>query len=288
MLLRSALMAAIAALAGCRNPDCLDGGACAEAPICDQVEFSCTDFALYVGRAGDAPGGAALARGQATADDIVLRNGRVTAVLDALDQPHDLAPTGGNLIDLGPTGGGDDVNVIYQLAGILPDDAFAYDSIEIIDQAPALVAVVLHGRLDGRPDVEVATRYELHPCDPGVRVRSELRNRSPDDQVFIVADAAHWGKRRVLPFTPRAGEGFLQPELDLIELQDSWATFPYVAARAAAPGSTAYGLVRCDADRLEGVNDPEISALGTARTLVRPGERLVLERMLLAADGSGG
>jgi len=283
---RTALIGlALAAASACRGPDCLRGGDCEKTAPCAGLAFTCAAPAVWIGRAGDAPGGVRLAGAEATADDLLLRNDRITLVLDDLDQPRDLAPTGGNLIDLGPTDGADDVNLIYQLAGILPDDAFAYRSVEVVDRSPDFVAAVLRGSLDGRPDVEVATRYELHGCEPGVRVRSELRNRSADTQVFIVADAAHWGKRRILPFTPRAGEGWLQPDLDLIELEKSWETFPYVAARAAAADAPSYGLVRCDADRLEGVNDPEVSALGTARTLVRPGEALVLERFVTTAAG---
>ncbi len=284
---RGYTLIALVALAGCRKPDCLRGGDCEEAAICERVEFTCDgDPELFVGRVGELPGGLPLTRADGTADDLVLSNGQIVVVLDALGEPHDLAPTGGNILDFGPAGGNDDINLIGQIAGILPDDAFAYTDLEIIDESPDLVAVVVRGALNHRSDVEVATRYELRACDRGVRMRSELRNRTPDSQVFVVGDGAHWGKRRTLPFTPRPGEGFVQPALELIHFQDSWETFPYVAARAGNPEATGYGFVRCDADRLEGVNDPEISAVGTARTLVRPGERLVLERMLFAEGGS--
>ena len=36
--------------------------------------------------------------------DIVLRNDRVVAVIDAIDHPHYVAPTGGNLLDLAADG----------------------------------------------------------------------------------------------------------------------------------------------------------------------------------------
>lgn len=272
-------------LAACQGSTCLEGGDCAGVAPCAKLSFECPASEAWIGRVGDAPAGVDLAFSEGTSADLLMTNGVVTLVLDALDQPHDLAPTGGNVLDFGPSGGVDDSNLIYQIAGILPDDAFAYRSLEIIDRAPDLVVAVLRGTLDGRPDVEVATRYELHRCEPGVRVRSELRNRSPDVQVFILADAAHWGKRRTLPFTPAEGEGYQQPPLDLIELEDSWSRYPYTLARAAAANAATYGFVGCDRDQLEGVNDPEITALGSPRTLVRPGESLVHERFLVAAGG---
>lgn len=284
-----ALTFAALLLASCQSGTCLEGGDCSRVEPCAKLSseaFDCTNEAMFIGPVANAPAGIGLRNAEGTAADLLLTNGVVTLVLDALDEPHGLAPTGGNILDFGPSGGVDDSNLIYQLAGILPDDAFAYRSLEVIDDSPNRVVAILRGSLDGRPNVEVATRYELHRCEPGVRVRSELRNRSADIQVFIVADAAHWGKRRTLPFTPAAGQGYEQPPLDLIEIEASWSRYPYVLARAAAEEAATYGFVGCDRDQLEGVNDPEITALGSPRTLVRPGESLVHERFLVTAGGA--
>jgi hypothetical protein len=226
-----------------------------------------------------------LVGGEGVGNDIILRNDKVTIVIDALESPHDLAPTGGNIVDFGPNGGSDDVVQIYQLAGLLPDDAFAYTSREVIDNHPDYVALVLRGTLDGRPDVDVVTRYEMHPCEPGVRVRSELHNGGSDVQVYILSDVSHWGKRNALPFAPLEGQGFLQPELELLDFQDVFFEFPYVAARPIDAEGATYGFVPCSRDVLEGVNDIEISALGTQRALLRPGESLVHERFLVATPG---
>src|SRR5690606_2214652 len=84
-------------VAGCRDSSCIDG-AC-KIP-CEDVRFSCPGPArLYVGRLGDAPADLRLRAGQGGADDILISNGYVTAVISALDAPTDLAPTGGNIID---------------------------------------------------------------------------------------------------------------------------------------------------------------------------------------------
>ncbi len=281
------IAAGAAPAAGCRpGPSCAAGDRrCEEITTCGGLAYQCGADELYIGLAADAPGGIGLAGGQAVGGDLVLRNRQVTAVLDALDTPHDLAPTGGDLIDLGPTGGRDELVSMYQIAGILPDDAFAYRSMRVIDERPARVAVLLRGTLDGRPDVPVVTRYELRACEPGLRVRSELVNRSPDPLPLVLADTAHWGKRNALPFAPQDGQGFWQPELDLVELADSYFSHEYVVARPAEDDGPSYGFVGCDRERLDGVNDPEVSALGTPFTMVKPGEGLELERFVLATGG---
>ena len=282
----AALVAAAAAAAGCRpGPSCAAGDReCDEITTCARLSYDCAGDELYIGAASDAPNGIGLAGGQGVGGDLVLRNAQVTAVLDALDTPHDLAPTGGNLIDLGPTGGRDELVSMYQIAGILPDDAFAYRAMRVIDE-PDRVAVVLRGTLDGRPDVPVVTRVELRACEPGLRIRSELVNRSPDPLPLVLADTAHWGKRNALPFAPQDGQGFWQPELDLVELADSYFSHDYVVARPAEDEGPTYGFVGCDRERLDGVNDTEVSALGTPFTMVKPGEGLVLERFLIATEG---
>src|SRR4051794_10991043 len=100
---------------------------------------------LQAGTVADAAPNLRLARGQGAAGDYLLSNGVVTAVVSAIDAPTDLAPTGGVLIDLGPSGGTDDLTILYQLAGLLPDDAFAYDRAELVDHAPDYVALVVRG-----------------------------------------------------------------------------------------------------------------------------------------------
>ena len=270
-------------LAGCRDKSCLDG-AC-KLP-CETIEVTCdTPPVFFVGRAGDAPSALRLIYGNGGADDILLSNGRVTAVINAIDAPIDLAPTGGNLIDFGTSSGVDDITLTYQIAGILPDDAFAYKTLETRTTTDG-VSVTVRGTLDGRSDVRVVTHYELRACDPGLRVRSELFNGSADKQAFVVADGMHWGKRRVVPFVPAAGQGYSQPELDLLELSALWSPFDFAAAFTPNNLSTSYAALACNQDQLHGVNDLEISALGTPMSYVEPGDSLVLERMLLA-HGTG-
>lgn len=279
---------ALIAVAGCGGKDTCIEGAC---PVpCARLVYPCEPRdvkPLYAGRAADAPIAYRLARSHAADDDTLISNGIVTAVISAPENDNDLAPTGGNIIDYGPAGGVDDITIIYQLAGILPDDAFAYHELAI-EQTTGLVAVTVRGTLDGRSDVKVATRYELGECDPGVRVRSELFNGSPETHAFFVADTHHAGKRRVLPFSPAPDQGYLAPELDLLELTDLWDPYDYNGGAAPNAESPAYGTVACTASTLSGVNDPEITALGTEIEFVEPGDTIVLERLLVTAGRGKG
>lgn len=251
---------------------------------CPGLVTACTGGLARARRVRDAPLPISGPDVQGATEDVVLANDRIVAVVDALDAPHGLAPTGGTLIDLAPQGLYDQLNQVYVAAGILPGDAFHYSSLTVVNE-PAFAAVILMGTLDGRPDISVATRYELRPCESFVRVRSELHNGSPEPYTFFLADVSFWGNRQPLPFSVAPGQGFLQPELNLAELDSSWGSFPYVAARATGGPAVAYAFLSCDRDSLEGINDPQVSALGTPRTIVRPGETLSLQRLILAAPG---
>jgi hypothetical protein len=284
----SAIVAVTALCASaCRDDSCLRG-VCNEP--CAEIAFECVptvDQDLYVGSVANAPLGDRLSRSSGADGDTLISNGFVTATISAIGTPYDLAPTGGNIIDYGPAGGADDISLVYQLSGILPDDAFAYRSMEIVEE-PGVVGVTLRGTLDGRPEVPVVTHIELRPCDRGLRMRSELFNGSPDPQTFVLADGSHWGKRRVVPFVPKKGEGYAQPELDLLELTALWK--PYDAVGDAAPSSDApgYASLACDREQIEGVNDIGISALGTPMTIVEPGDTLTFERMLFTGGYGNG
>ncbi len=274
----------------CGRKSCLDGDCEATLP-CEGLRFECEVEpapALFIGRKDQLPAGSELEHAQGGDAGIALSNGVVTAVLNAIEAPIDLGPSGGNLVDFGVAGGRDDVTIVYQLAGILPEDAFAYDDVELVDRRPDYVAAIVRGHLDGRPAVKVATRYELRPCEPGLRVRSELFNASPDDQAFVLADAVHLGKRRQVPFTPVAGQGYDQPELDLLELTALWKPYPYLGGATPQVDGSAFGIVSCSRPDVHGVADLEIAAVGTPIELVRPGDSLVLERFVVAgADGGG-
>lgn len=287
-----AIAALVSSLAGCSKvTGCMGGddGSCIPPSPCRKLSgYACADTLLEIRVLTDAaarpPGLDALA----STGDALLRNSRITLVLDDLGSPHALAPSGGMILDLASRepGAGDEINQVLHVAGILPEDNVVYRELEILDHSPEYVAAVLRGRLDGR-DADVVTRYELRPCEPGVRVRTELFYEGDDPQAFFLADGFWWGNREVSPFVPLTGGGFVFPPLDILELGDSFQETPFLAASGHADPGGSYALVPCARKTLEVFNSTTVSAAGLPRTLLMPGDSIAYERLLLAGPSRG-
>jgi hypothetical protein len=282
----SAVLAILAAalLSGCPPEGCLRSTeGCVVPSPCLDLSFSCDDSSLSIKilEAGDAvPGGL---DSLASPGDVLMTNGRVQVVIDALDHPHYLAPTGGGIVDLATADGDDDsLRHFVQAVGVLPDEAAFYTSLEIIEE-DGLVAVQVGGHLDGRPDVPIYTRYELRPCDPGVRIRTELVNLEPDPISVLVGDGHYMGNRELLPFTP--GVGFEQPSFGLSTLGDAISAVPFVASGAHSDPAVSYATVSCSQESIVGFRSTEISLDGAARRIVMPRDYEIYERFLAAGAG---
>ncbi len=245
----------------------------------------------------------------ASVGDWVLQNDQVTAVIDDVapalplsastaqrvqhnraTHSHHLAPSGGTLIDLAPNGGEDHLNQVYQITGIVPRDAVHYTSIETREEGETAV-LIARGFLDvstgGDREVRVVTRYEMRPCDPGVRVRTELHNGGRIAWSSYLSDAWFFGDRSQTAFVQGRGLGFRHPQLDLVDLDASLVRAPYLAASSHTGSDTSYATFLCDDPLFHSVVDPTIAAIGLPRTYVAPGDGLVFERMIVAASGSG-
>ncbi|MBI5514166.1 MAG: PHP domain-containing protein [Deltaproteobacteria bacterium] len=280
----------VAALQGCAEepPGCLGASdRCVPPRACRRLSYPrCEGGFVRVRRVSgpqDRPPGL---RAEATLGDLLLENDRLLAVVDALDHPHHLGLTGGTLIDLAPRGGEDHLNQVAQIAGILPRDGARYTSLTSYEDAQG-AHILARGHLDASASLRIVTRYDLRPCEPGVRVRTELYNGSRDTWTWHLGDAWWWGDRGVTPFVPLRGQGFHQPELDLVEIDGAWREFPWVAAQSHLDPDAAYATVSCNRESLSGVHSATISSSGTPRTLVAPGDGLAFERMLLVAPGRG-
>jgi hypothetical protein len=282
-------------------PGCFGGddGACVPPSPCQPLAFSCDDTSLelfVVTSASERPPGLAAlaARG-----DVVLGNARMRAVIDAAASPHHLATSGGALLDLvarepaadgAADGAGlshDDLSQMLQSVGILPDDQARYHHLELVDQRPELVAVIARGRLDGRSDVHIVTRYEARPCEPGLRVRSEVYHGGRDPLAMLLADAFWWGGRKMTPFVPLPAQGFVYPDLDLLKLGEVIFEVPFMAAQGHGDEASAYGVVRCDDETAEAFQSTTISAVGRERTVVLPGDAIAYERFVAVGRGPG-
>ncbi|MCB9685471.1 MAG: CehA/McbA family metallohydrolase [Alphaproteobacteria bacterium] len=262
---------------------CLTGtdDQCVVPSPCEGVAFTCEDggtVEVYVLQEGD-PLPVLGQNVLASPGDIVLRNGHVAAVVDGLDHPHYTAPTGGSLLDLAPVDGTDGLRNIFQATGLLPGDAVNYTEVRILETGENGVgAVQFRGTLDGHPDIPVATRYEIRPCDEGVRIRTEVVNLEPDPYPVFLVDAFYWGGREALPFTP--GPGFEHPSFGLTTLADALRDVPWMATGAHGAGAASYGVTSCDHPNLQGFQSREFSAMGAPKRILMPRDYEVFERFV--------
>jgi hypothetical protein len=289
MLLRLAPLAASVVLAvasgACGHTTCAtsDDPSCRTPSPCQGLAFSCAagTVSLAVLAEGDPiPTGL---DALASPGDVLLRNDQLVAVIDAIDHPHYVAPTGGNLLDLAAAdGSGDALTHVFQAVGLLPDDSVAYDRM-FLDARDDLVAVEVRGRLAGKPEARVVTRYELRPCEPGLRVRTEIVNGRHDAETWALVDAWYWSGREALPFAPGMGAGFSQ-EGFRDPLESSWQEQPYFAAAAHADPAMSYGETAC-VGRLFGFHAEQISAVGPRPRVVPSRDVEVFERFITLSPG---
>lgn len=274
---------------GCAKVGCLGGEAgCVVPSPCPRLGFTCSAgrglAEVAVLEPGDrAPGGL---DALAATGDVVLRNDSITVVIDALDHPHYLAPSGGTILDLSTAGADNDsLNNIVHETGLLPGDAAVYTSMELLS-GEGFAAVQVRGHLQGDERHRITTRYEVRSCEPGVRVRTELVNLAPDAAIWSLADGFYWGGREALPFTPVKGAGFEHPDFELTSVGDVFRRTPFLAASGHSLPSASYASIACDRDALEGFHAVEVSSVGTERRVVQPRDYVVFERFLAAAEGA--
>ncbi len=275
----------LAPLTACAPEGCLSGeDGCIVPSPCEQLAFTCDDGTAEVRvlGAGDtlptendtlgAPG------------DFVLSNDKVSVTIEALDHPHYLGVTGGSILDLTTAGKANDaLRHVFQVTGVLPGDAVAYTSVEMLEEGD-IKAVQFLGALESYPDVRVATRYEVRPCEPGVRIRTEIVNGTPDALSWFLADGYYYGDRGDLPFTPGRGLGFEYVPFGLTDLLAGFVSVPYMVFHAPSSPASTYAAVACNQEDLSGIHSTILSAVGLTPRIVMPRDYLVFERFLAAVD----
>ncbi len=220
----------------------------------------------------------------ASIGDVVLDNGVVSAVIDAIDHPHYVAPSGGNLLDLvSATRNDDSLTNMFQAVGLLPGDSVLYERM-VLEPGEGYAAVQVHGRLAGFPNVRVATRYEIRPCEPGIRVRTEMVNGTNEPRVWTLVDAWYWSGREALPFAPGRGRGFDQPGI-VSPVGASWQPFPFMAAAAHADPAATYFELGCNIEQVHGFHSDQISAVGLPIRVVPPRDFEIFERFIGVVPG---
>ncbi len=271
---------------GCGHPTCAGSHdpSCRTPTPCAALSFTCSGgtTAVHVLAAGDAipVGDDALA----SPGDVVLENDQVRVVIDAITHPHYVAPTGGNVLDLVSQDGLEDsLTHLFPAVGLLPADTISYDTL-IVDEGEQYAAVEVRGALAGHPEAVVVTRYEVRPCEPGLRIRTEIVNGTSDAQTWALVDAWYWSGRETLPFAPGVGAGFQQGGF-LSPLESSWIAQPYFAAGSHAGLETSYGEVACNVP-LYGFHSEALSAVGPVPRVVPSRDIEVFERFLALEPGS--
>lgn len=282
------LVATTLSQSACESEGCLRGEEGCEVPsACQALEFTCADTSVELSvltSAAEGPGGL---DALGATGDWLLRNSEVEVVIDALDHPIDLAPTGGGILDLASRDRDDDnTNHIVQVVGALPTDAVRYLRARTF-QGEGFVALQLEGHLVGDERQRVYTRYELRACEPGVRVRTEMVNGGDETVVWSNADGTWWGGRSMLVFTPSPGEGYLHPSFGLGTLNDVVRDVPFVigTSHSAAPSATA--AVPCNVENLTGFHSGQVSSAGMPRRIVAPRDFEIFERFLSVRPGAG-
>ncbi|OJH38191.1 CehA/McbA family metallohydrolase [Cystobacter ferrugineus] len=290
-------------LAGCKKESCLGNEAsCQVSSPCETLSYACeassgsalelrvlTPEDQRVGSHAPSGGNETVPGGLnaiASRGDILLGNDRAVAVIAGIGNAHLLDPNGGSLLDLGVRGANNDgLNQMLPVVGVLPADAAHYTSMRLIDERPRRVAVQLDGTLDGRPEFPIHTLYEMRPCEPGVRVRTEVLNASVDPQLWALADGFYWSGREALPFTSAPDRGYSHPSFSLLTIGDVYSRVPYLVAALPSEPGVSYAQVACGSkDTVEGFQSDQISLSGLPRTVVPPRDYLVFERFLAVGE----
>jgi hypothetical protein len=269
----------------CSPEGCLgDDDDCVVPSPCEGLEFTCTGgmTEAYVLAPGEGIGTGPNVL--ASTGDFVLANDQMVAVIDALDHPHYVAPGGGGLLDMYVRGGTDSLRHVFQVAGLLPGEAALYEQARIIEDGDAK-ALQLLGALDGHPEFRIATRYEVRPCEPGIRVRTELINEGADAESWSLQDGWYFGGRESLPFLPYPGMGFDYPSFGLSTIADAVREIPFMANGAHAEPATSYATITCDIEESASFISDEVSGAGLLPEIVMPRDWRVYERFIAVADG---
>jgi hypothetical protein len=274
-------------LAACDKEGCLTGVdlECEVPSPCQDLEFTCEGGTVSIGTIesiDDIPVGMSAL---GSVGDFLLQNDQVVVVIDALEHPHYLSPTGGTIVDIERQGQADDaMRHVIQAIGLTPQEQPIYTSSRIIE-GDGFVALQFNGHMREREDLPIFTRYELRSCEPGIRIRTEAVHLGPDPQSWFLSDAYNWGGKENLPFTPMKGKGFEHSSFGLSTIKAAFEESDFQVAAAHTQPGASYATVGCNNTSLHGFQSTVISAVGNEPRVVMPRDYEVFERFIGAAEG---
>ncbi len=217
---------------------------------------------------------------EAIVDDVGLAPDLVGVLPPGTEPPiqSEIAPTGGNLVDLGRVGANDDqLSQLFTVGGLSTSNFILYDTVS----APSSDTLRASGKLlfpdvSPTPCIDIVTDYTAAGSDPFLTVTTTATNSCgvPATGFGGFLDAFVWTIRGLVPFSggpaPTGGKGFNHAVLDLSN-PASALEFPTFMA---APGTVRPA---------DGIMDP---ANGTTCGDVSYG--LLGVQVILDPDGPGG
>ncbi len=272
---------------GCQKEGCLTGDdpECIVPSPCLDLDFICSDGSATVAEIAVGDVVPESLDALSSPGDFLLQNDQVAVVIDALDHPHFLSPTGGTILDLATVGGPDSIRSIQQATGVLPVEAPHFTDLRTFE-GDGFAAVQVMGHLEDRPDTIVATRYEVRSCEPGVRIRTEVVNLEPDPISLFLADGYFYGGKGILPFSPGPGLGFDHPEFGLSTLGDGITESPYLITAAHTEPAVSYAEVACNEESIFGFHSEMVTVVGLEPRVLMPSDYGIFERFIAVSDGS--
>lgn len=274
-------------LQACDKEGCLSGDDpdCEVPSPCQDLSFECEEGSAsirVIESLDDIPEGMSAV---GSLGDFRLENDQVIVVIDAIDHPHYLSPSGGTIVDIERRGQADDaMRHVIQAIGLTPTEQPVYTSSKIIE-GEGFVALQFNGHMRDREDLPMYTRYELRACEPGIRVRTEAVHLGPDPQSWFLSDAYNWGGKQTLPFTPAKGKGFEHDSFGLSTIKAAFEESAFQVGAAHTPPGASYATVSCNERSLHGFQSSVISAVGNEPRVVMPRDYEVFERFIGAAEG---
>jgi hypothetical protein len=154
-----------------------------------------------------------------------------------------IAPSGGNLVDIGLSGkNNDQFNLLFSVANLDPNNAFFYTGIRAETTATQARIIVdgillftgistLPGTGGPGPTLIAQTVYSLAPQDRFLTMTTTVTNAASNPvPVFNITDAVPTVNRSSLPFAPFPGRGFNNPRLVLTPagIASALGAYPFV------------------------------------------------------------
>jgi hypothetical protein len=271
---------------GCEKEGCLTGTdpECVVPTPCLDLAYSCSGGSAMVKVIAAGDGVPVSLDALSSPGDLLLQNDQVAVVIDALDHPHFLAPTGGSILDLAPIGGADSIRSIQQATGVLPVETPHYTDLRTFE-GDGFAAVQVMGHLEDRPDTIIATRYEVRACEPGVRIRTEVVNLEPDPISLFLSDGYFYGGKGILPFSVGPGLGWEHPSFGLSTLGDGITESPYLISAAHTEPASSYAMVACNEESVFGFHGEMVTVAGLEARVLMPSDYGIFERFIAVSDG---